>query len=601
MNGLVMIAGDVPVSLFDGLRGSAEFDVQQFVRRCRAVAPVQSLSDAMAQYGNRLQGELVQMLNNDFEQYISLSVSLQGTETLVNEIMSPLYETRSRLLSAFLVVSGECEHLKQCIADFEGNTQHKALLQQHNAREPTQGEFGGLERRARAVSRSLSGENDLGDLESALTDELSALFTADPSPRQSAAASLLRSFSACGSSQAAHLHMAESIIRPQLPNIGNRVALVKFLSSKALLGLAKRCAFFDKAGGYRYAFLRDCFFVEVVRFLLPNQTSRAIFATGVADQFHRNYSAVSGFVAQLEALDARIADCPHVTEFLQKFNLDVYFQLRLQSMGGEELARSCFDDNVFIPQLAARFFALALQLVNRYTAFIEVACRRLDAGLCLLLAADIDKLLAWIESDLKCRCKSRLEGHDSEEGQEHVHDLREVIESAFKKSTSKLAACHQQLKDAAVRTVVDRCAAALDAVPRIKATYRMTGQQKPTAPLPYVQLLVQPMEQAMSEISSPDERAALGRMAIESLAERYAKACSDLLDVMRQTESSLRRLGSHQGSTVVADSSSRISSQLLLDVGDFRQRLLALADQSDWNVDSALAVIYDAIGDPNTQ
>lgn len=76
-----------------------------------------------------------------------------------------------------------------------------------------------------------------------------------------------------------------------------------------------------------------------------------------------------------------------------------------------ELARSCFDDNVFIPQLAARFFALALQLVNRYTAFIEVACRRLDAGLCLLLAADIDKLLAWIESDLKCRCKSRLEGH----------------------------------------------------------------------------------------------------------------------------------------------------------------------------------------------
>ncbi|CEO97315.1 hypothetical protein PBRA_000660 [Plasmodiophora brassicae] len=553
----------------------------------------------MAQYGNRLQGELVQMLNNDFEQYISLSVSLQGTETLVNEIMSPLYETRSRLLSAFLVVSGECEHLKQCIADFEGNTQHKALLQQHNAREPTQGEFGGLERRARAVSRSLSGENDLGDLESALTDELSALFTADPSPRQSAAASLLRSFSACGSSQAAHLHMAESIIRPQLPNIGNRVALVKFLSSKALLGLAKRCAFFDKAGGYRYAFLRDCFFVEVVRFLLPNQTSRAIFATGVADQFHRNYSAVSGFVAQLEALDARIADCPHVTEFLQKFNLDVYFQLRLQSMvhrleivlakpvptrvleGGEgeasknvsafsleatrviaELARSCFDDNVFIPQLAARFFALALQLVNRYTAFIEVACRRLDAGLCLLLAADIDKLLAWIESDLKCRCKSRLEGHDSEEGQEHVHDLREVIESAFKKSTSKLAACHQQLKDAAVRTVVDRCAAALDAVPRIKATYRMTGQQKPTAPLPYVQLLVQPMEQAMSEISSPDERAALGRMAIESLAERYAKACSDLLDVMRQTESSLRRLGSHQGSTVVADSSSRISSQV---------------------------------------
>lgn len=40
----------------------------------------------------------------------------------------------------------------------------------------------------------------------------------------------------------------------------------------------------------------------------------------------------------------------------------------------------------------------------------------------------------------------------------------------------------------------------IDAVPRIKATYRMTGQQKPTAPLPYVQLLVQPMEQAMSEV-----------------------------------------------------------------------------------------------------
>jgi hypothetical protein len=85
-----MLAAQVQL-LLDGLRSAPpdDFDVGEFVRHCRTLAPIQMLSDQMAQYGNQLQQQLVQLLNSDFEQYISLSVSLQGTETIV--IMTVLF------------------------------------------------------------------------------------------------------------------------------------------------------------------------------------------------------------------------------------------------------------------------------------------------------------------------------------------------------------------------------------------------------------------------------------------------------------------------------------------------------------------------------
>jgi hypothetical protein len=56
----------------------------------------------------------------------------------------------------------------------------------------------------------------------------------------------------------------------------------------------------------------------------------------------------------------------------------------------------------------------------------------------------------------------------------------------------------------------------------------------------------------------------LGRHSIRAVSVSYRTACANLLDVMTQTESSLRRLGNTAGSNLLADSSQRIAQQVCL-------------------------------------
>ena len=87
------------------------------------------------------------------------------------------------------------------------------------------------------------------------------------------------------------------------------------------------------------------------------------------------------------------------------------------------------------------------------------------------------------------------------------------MQSLYTHLSGDLASQQQSLRGFAVSKVVRECKTALDAVPRIKASYRMTGREPPTTPLPYVEAFVKPFADALMK-SVPESALTSGMVLI---------------------------------------------------------------------------------------
>lgn len=187
---------------------------------------------------------------------------------------------------------------------------------------------------------------------------------------------------------------------------------------------------------------------------------------------------------------------------------------------------------------------------------------------------------------------------------EHA-ETNSIVLSVFENIVASLEEPKNSLRSLAISAVSSACKQALEAVPKIKASYRMTGRQAPTTALPYVKELVRPLQDALVDAEVPNirsyqpfcsfiflhqqnaERDSFAASVVLDVSSGYASVVKELLSVVRETEASLRRLGT--GSNKFADSSGKILCQLRLDVEVFRSSLDELASGSDWSLSEALA------------
>ncbi|WVQ84689.1 hypothetical protein IAT38_006844 [Cryptococcus sp. DSM 104549] len=173
-----------------------------------------------------------------------------------------------------------------------------------------------------------------------------------------------------------------------------------------------------------------------------------IFAAGRPDELHKHYTTTHTFIALLEttAPSARsvlaMRHSPSYETFERRWQLPVYFQLRWKEIVGAletalagqpsfasdkdewALAQSaavwkalstCWSDEVYIPELAPRFWRLSLQITARYGTYLkstadshtinEEDTSQEDAALRFAAAAiiDLDKLATMVgELDVVC-------------------------------------------------------------------------------------------------------------------------------------------------------------------------------------------------------
>lgn len=155
--------------------------------------------------------------------------------------------------------------------------------------------------------------------------------------------------------------------------------------------------------------LANVIWAEIARALM-DELGSALFAAGRPDEFRKNYETTQSFIRSLQYLapSARasraMAVHPTFLAFERRWQLPVYFQLRWKdivarledslstnklepesSLKKAEISpfsmsasaavwsamTTCWDRNVYVPQLAHRFWKLMLQILSRYRTWIQ--------------------------------------------------------------------------------------------------------------------------------------------------------------------------------------------------------------------------------------
>ncbi|KAH8991106.1 COG complex component [Lactarius hatsudake] len=165
----------------------------------------------------------------------------------------------------------------------------------------------------------------------------------------------------------------------------------------------------DGASAKGFEIFANVVWAELARALM-DELGSTLFAAGRPDEFRRNYETTQAFIRSLQYLAPSVRAIrvmvthPTFLSFERRWQLPVYFQLRwkdivtrledtlsVSKLEPESTLKkaeitpfvmsstaavwsamaTCWDRNVFVPQLAHRFWKLMLQILSRYRTWIE--------------------------------------------------------------------------------------------------------------------------------------------------------------------------------------------------------------------------------------
>ncbi|SCZ93005.1 BZ3501_MvSof-1269-A2-R1_Chr1-1g00545 [Microbotryum saponariae] len=142
----------------------------------------------------------------------------------------------------------------------------------------------------------------------------------------------------------------------------------------------------------QYDILSNVIWDEVGNRLI-SELGNVIFAAGRPSVFHQNYVLTSAFISRIEGYCSSIPHLsalrtsPTYVDFLRRFQLPVYFQLRFKeivtsverALDSEAIWRAlrmCWAEEVWLEELNGRFWKLTLQLLSRYRTWLNTVVPR---------------------------------------------------------------------------------------------------------------------------------------------------------------------------------------------------------------------------------
>uniref|UniRef100_A0A2K5CQ65 Conserved oligomeric Golgi complex subunit 2 n=1 Tax=Aotus nancymaae TaxID=37293 RepID=A0A2K5CQ65_AOTNA len=358
-----------------------------------------------------------------------------------------------------------------------------------------------------------------------------------------------------------------------------------------------------------YDFLVNSVWPQIVRGLekLPS-----LFNPGNPDAFHEKYTISMDFVRRFErqcgsqASVKRLRAHPAYHSFNNKWNLPVYFQIRFREIAGSLEAaltdvledapaespycllashrtwsslRRCWSDEMFLPLLVHRLWRLTLQILARYSVFVNELSLKPISNESL---KEIKKPLVTGSKEL-----SITPGNTEDQGsgpsetkpvvsisrtqlvyvvadldklQEQLPELLEIIKpklemigfknfssisAALEDSQSSLSACVPSLSSKIVQDLSDSCFNFLKSALEVPRLYRRTNKEVPTTASSYVDSALKPLFQLQSGHKDKLKPAIIQQWLKGTLSEsthKYYETVSDVLNSVKKMEESLKRL-----------------------------------------------------------
>ncbi|XP_075226990.1 conserved oligomeric Golgi complex subunit 2 [Lycorma delicatula] len=619
------------------------FSVDHFLQDHRNKANLETMRDDLGVYLKVLRSAMIELINKDYTDFVNLSSNLIGLDKAINSIQTPLGQLKEELLqvqqnldeamseiSVLLEKRKKVREKKQILKslsrinislkklkDILHEEDLNSMLLERAAAEYNQLQFHVSKCNGCLLPSDKKICNQLGSSLMRKIDNrfLSCFIGSDDENLPS----LLGVYLTLGRASDAEKLYRKEIVAPAMKKLISEEALaghprglqgvfnsiIAFINDdmKPLLQLS---AYINerppKIKGFE--FLVNSFWPEVEERLEMNLTS--IYAPGNPELFYQRYTESLEFLGNLENKCGNqdtiklLWNHPNYSNFLQRWNLPVYFQIRFQEIAGElEMAMNepkiepaadswqlnvtntawkcllrCWADKFYLQQLAHRFYKLNLQILARYYTWSgEILEKKINIDNVQFLVAlytDIESLSAKLP-EIYNLVHDRFNNHLSPK---MIDLLKQSLDESKEQLLSQLSGVSSKL----VRTVSIESVSALRQVSEVPRLFRRTNRETPAKALPYVNaVLVPPTTFHCNHRSHPHSSVWL-RLIFSEITKQYYTSVCDVLTSVQKTEESLRRLKKIRdrgGGTNASGSSERggdddkIRLQLYIDVNSF--------------------------------
>ncbi|XP_044276659.1 conserved oligomeric Golgi complex subunit 2 isoform X2 [Varanus komodoensis] len=654
-----------------------DFDVDHFVSECRKRVQLEELRDDLELYYKLLKTAMVELINKDYADFVNLSTNLslkscvsEGIQA-IDERLAKQEDIRRRKMCVLRLIQviksvekiEKILHSQKETSSLEGSSPLlTGQILERIATEFNQLQFHAVQSKGMPLLDKLKPR--IVGITGMLQQSLEGLLLEGlQASNIDIIRHCLRTYATIDKTRDAEALVGEVLVKPYIDEViieeyvQSHPNGLQTMYSKLLEFVPLHCRLLREVtgGGISsekgntvpgYDFLVNSVWPEIVRGLEVKLPS--LFNPGNPDVFHEKYTVSMDFVRKFErqcgsqASVKRLRLHPSYQSFNDKWNLPVYFQIRFREIAGafeaslsDDLGEApagspycllathmawtslqkCWSAQIFLPLLAHRLWKLSLQIVARYSFFInELLLRPISNE----SSKDHKKLLTSINKESVLNPSSveeqrndsspdpqslpsisttqlMLVAADLDHLQEWLPELMEIIKpklatvgfmnidcisGALEDSKDSLLGCWPALNSKIIQDLSDSCFSCLKSAVEIPRLYRRTNKEVPTKALPYVDAAVKPFYQLKNEYKDTLKPAIIEQWlegALSTSTQKYFETVSDILSSVKKMEESLKRLKQAR-KTVTANSTfpnggmsddNKIRLQLALDVEYF--------------------------------
>lgn len=642
---------------FERVRSDRRRTTDVLTRRWMREVPLETLRHELQEHKQRVETNLVQTINEEYNEFVGLSSEVMDVEEAVSKMDEPLEDVERKMKSVRADIMAVMDNLQACLARREENfrarerleiiqdTSHAVSKLEKLIHEMENGPALNYEDAFPRVLERIASELSKIQFYLAKGDSLPSLQNLNPriqkarelflvelgksleaSLRIKSTANLqqcLRSYASVNAVDQAEAVVKEKIMTPLLEEClesydtliqakAHELDQLEPLYTDIIYGVSSRLGVLLRlvntphSGLHAFSFLANSVLAQVESTLGEKRASS--FSPGIPSMFHKNYLATLQFLEELEKYCISkkkleiFRGSEHYKSLLKRWNTSVYFTLRFQDVATglerhlsgarpallaepkdgfvlestaavwESLGK-CFSPDFYLQDLADKFLKLSLQVLARYGHWVEQGLQvpaSSSEGVEAepWLGADPEKCLHAIVQDLRALSSNVLESYLNIVSM-RLGDLPADVKSSsldlLRNAAQKVGDVAKVAQDRLIGLISEKCVAVLKQMRGVTAAYRMTNKPMPTRPSTYVTGAMAPIL-SFSDMANGDS--ALVEAVVASVCNVYKTMIKELIETVKKTESSLKRLKKQASSDAVAKvtDTEKICLQLFLDV-----------------------------------
>ncbi|XP_011310005.1 conserved oligomeric Golgi complex subunit 2 [Fopius arisanus] len=635
-----------------------DFDVDNFLHDHRKLATLETMRDDLGVYLKILRSAMIELINKDYADFVNLSKDLIGLDKAIDQLECPLGQIREEVLQIHQTLDSATTEMsngleedrrireeKQCMHSLErvykSLEKLKHILEESEFHQVDRLERGATEynqlmfhasRCIQYISPDIQESIDALEktLMTLLSRQLLSLLQERSEGPREGLARCLRIYVNLDRIREAEDLVRRRIVAPVvedviverniyneprgLQGLYDRLLEVLTVEMKGLLILE---GILESDEGKGFNFIVNSYWVEVEEKI--ELRLKSIFAAGNPDLFHQRFRETLEYLSAVgrHCSNSRILQefktHPLYIQFMKKWNLPVYFQIRFQEIAGsvEQLLgesaspgaikprgnpqdfslnqtevvwgalEKCWSDGIFLQQLLHQFWKLNLQICSRFRVWVDNSLRQTwiwssEGGaqgrleFLVLLYSDVMKFEEKLERLLEF-AEGRLG--------ELFGRADDVLRVSLQEVRAGLRADRPGISEEIVRELLGKSLESLKQVSDIPRLFRRTMRERPTQACAYVRNAVGGLKEFREMYKDVGHHVVdqWMLMALSQLAEQYFISVKDVLESVQKTEESLRRLkkirdkssGVSQPETQGITDDEKIRVQLEIDVNTF--------------------------------